>query len=477
MSLLDFTPKSIADIVVSSPQSRATLDQIIAGQYALRTDRSTVILLSGPYGTGKTTLARFLPGVIEQAYFTPGVAEHDVPYRYIDCRQGGVGASFMDTIEDRIVLFTPPNASRHYIICDEIDRLSSTAQEKLFALTFLPGVVWILTTNHRSRIDVRLCLDGVDLFLDSPNDSKIAALATNIANQHGVRLSDSDAANIAKACLGSWRQVHERTLQCIGVPRQAWNDLTRACERSRLIRFGQSRRPIKSVDDLTPQYIDEMVFADSESAEVAARIAMGVIQPPVDQGMGILIFGHSSTGRKTLAKLLPEAIEEFQYQSRDPLFECDTFICRSGAEGLAVIRKLNQLINQHVFSNRSGLRYITLVGVDALSAGAQQDLKSLMNTRGAVFILIANGVVGIDAGVLDRCRHRIYMPLPTSVQRQKWITCNAQVLNFVATEEISNENSGTSAGGFQEMRSAIVAAGLARDRSIVMQKDSVAVSS
>jgi len=39
-------------------------------------------------------------------------------------------------------------------------------------------------------------------------------------------------------------------------------------------------------------------------------------------------------------------------------------------------------------------------------------LKSLMNRAGAVFILVVNHLTTIDAGILDRCVHRIYLGAP-----------------------------------------------------------------
>jgi replication-associated recombination protein RarA len=476
MSRRDFTPKSVADIVVSSPQSRVTLEQLTNGQYPLPTDRSTVIVISGPYGSGKTCLARLLPQAIEAAYGSGVITEDAVPYRYVDCRSGAIGRSILHKIEEMTTFVTSDNASRHYILCDEIDNLSASAQEELHQLTVRSSIVWIFTTNHRSKVDYRLLAAGIDILLDAPKDDVLATLAIKIAADYDVILSMEQAQSIAKACMGSWRQVAERTLQWIGHELQAWEAIKRHSDRSRLLRFGSQQRPIKSLADLTPQYIDELIFQDLESAQVAARVATGVVRAPMDRSMGILIYGGVSTGRKTLARLLPKTIEVLVYQNEAPLFECDTFICREGVDGLADMRHVNRVINNNVIGNKSGFRYITLVDVEVLSSAAQLDLKSMMNTPGVIFILVANEIAKINAGVLDRCPQRIYMRWPSIDQRRTWIKQAAQILHPNIGRAETEAMQTLPMQGFQSALGAISAAGnAAADAMAITRHKSIEV--
>ncbi|MFN5352757.1 MAG: AAA family ATPase [Burkholderiaceae bacterium] len=466
MTRHDFTPKSVADIVVSSPQSRVTLEQLTNGQYPLPTNRSPVIVISGPDGSGKTCLARLLPQAIEDAYGSGIITDDTVPYLYVDCRSGAIGRSILHKIEEMTTFVTPDNASRHYILCDEIDNLSASAQEELHQLTFRSSIVWIFTTNHRSRIDYRLLAAGIDILLDAPKDDALATLATKIAADYDISLSIDQAQSIAKACTGSWRQVAERTLQWIGHELEPWEAIKRHSNRSRLLQCGSEQRPIKTLSDLTPQYLDEMIFQDWESAQVAARIATGIIRPPTDRSMGILIYGSVSTGRKTLARLLPKTIEAVVYQNDAPLFECDTFVCREGVEGLAAIRRVNSLLGNAVIANKSRLRYIALIDVEVLSAAAQLDLKSMMNTPEVIFILVANEIAKINAGVLDRCPQRIYMPWPTIDQRRTWTEQAAKALHpDIAPAEIAMLQR-VPLRGFRSLLGAIGATGNAASSTI-----------
>ena len=470
MTRRDFTPTSVADIVVSSPQSRVTLEQLTNGQYPLPTHRSTVIVISGPYGSGKTCLAMLLPQAIEAAYGSGVMTDDTVPYLYVDCRSGAIGRSILHKIEEMTTFVTPDNASRHYILCDEIDNLSASAQEELHQLTYRSSIVWIFTTNHRSRIDYRLLAAGIDILLDAPKDDALATLAIQIAADYDVTLSIEQAQSIAKACTGSWRQVAERTLQWIGHELQPWQTIKCHSNRSRLLQCGSEQRPIKTLSDLTPQYLDEMIFQDLESAQVAARIATGIIRPPTDRSMGILIYGGVSTGRKTLARLLPKTIEAVVYQNEAPLFECDMFICRKGIEGLAVIRRVNSLLGNAVIVNKSRLRYIALIDVEVLSAAAQLDLKSMMNTPEVIFILVANEIAKINAGVLDRCPQRIYMPWPTIDQRRTWTEQAAKALHpDIAPAEIAMLQS-VPLRGFRSLLGAIGAAGNAASNAISIMR-------
>jgi hypothetical protein len=208
---------------------------------------------------------------------------------------------------------------------------------------------------------------------------------------------------------------------------------------------------------MQPRYLDELIFGDSESRDVAYRIASGITQPPSDRCFGILIYGEPGTGRKTLAKLLPPTIEGLVYQNHGSLFEADTVICREGVKGLTDISQVATLLSHAVIGNPSGLRYVTLVDVEKLSPGAQQDLKSLMNTPGIVFILVANQLSGINAGVLDRCAHRIYMPWPEISQLRPWVRRLAQFADAAVSTAYVERLASSPARRFSDLLSFVVA--------------------
>jgi DNA polymerase III delta prime subunit len=377
-----------------------------------------------------------------------------VPYSYVDCRSGASGRSILARLEELTTFIPAGNASRFYIICDEIDNLSKSAQEALYQLTYRSNIVWILTTNYRSRIDYRLLATGIDILLDAPSEAHLAKLAIDIAKHFDVSISTEEAHQIALACQGSWRQVSERTLQAISRVLSPEQTVRAYCDSRRQHNLVASTNPLTLMQ---PRYLDELIFGDSESRDVAYRIASGITQPPSDRCFGILIYGEPGTGRKTLAKLLPPTIEGLVYQNHGSLFEADTVICREGVKGLTDISQVATLLSHAVIGNPSGLRYVTLVDVEKLSPGAQQDLKSLMNTPGIVFILVANQLSGINAGVLDRCAHRIYMPWPEISQLRPWVRRLAQFADAAVSTAYVERLASSPARRFSDLLSFVAA--------------------
>jgi hypothetical protein len=396
------------------------------------------VLLTGPYGTGKTCLAEMLPAALEHAYFrhrTPST--QPFPYRYIDCRKTPVSGSVIDYIRRVTELGPPPALSRNYVICDEIDNLSVDDQQQLYALTYQSRVVFILTSNHRSKIDSLLLDSSIDIILDSPSEQHLKDLALRIATAKNAILFEQEALDIAKRCNHSWRPV-EAHVEAVVANRIAQPiTLKEFCDRKRIDRYGRSDRPRASEADYPPQYIDEILISNPESRNVVERLVTGFSRPPADRAMGILIFGKSNTGRKTFAALLPKSIEQCAYGDNSEPIGLPTYVCLSGRDGEAQLKEIANLLNQVCFETVSHLRYITLINVERLSVDAQRNLKSLMNRPRTVFLLVANQISTIDAGVLDRCGHRIYFTPPTSEQVSSLVSAVVDTNGFTPDVELT----------------------------------------
>ena len=411
---MSFAPTQISDIVVASNESRQRLKDLCSGLYPRSNTRSMIVLLTGPYGTGKTCLAEMLPAALEHAYFRHRTPRTEpFPYRYIDCRKTPVSGSVIDDIRRVTELGPPPALSRNYVICDEIDNLSIDDQQQLYALTYQSRVVFILTSNHRAKIDSRIVDSAIDIILDSPSEEHLKDLALRIATAKNAILFEQEALDIAKRCNHSWRPV-EAYVEAVIANRVAQPiTLKEFCDRKRIDRYGRPDRPRVSEADYPPQYIDEILISNPESKNVVERLVTGFSRPPADRAMGILIFGKPNTGRKSLAALLPTSIEQCAYGDNTEPTGFSTYICLGGREGEAQINEIATLLNLVCLETVSHLRYITLIDAERLSVDAQRNLKSLMNRPGVVFILVATRIMTIDAGVLDRCVHRIYFGNPT----------------------------------------------------------------
>ena len=150
-----------------------------------------------------------------------------------------------------------------------------------------------------------------------------------------------------------------------------------------------------------PKTITQVVFGNDESRLLIEDIASGALPFPFGGKTGILLYGTFGTGKTTLARILPEAIE--QGQTGQPLsFDADFFGCQQGHSGTVIADTLKKQ-NKVLSFNASGKHYYIFDEVDNLSKTAQAGLKTTLNSQRGTFILTTNNISQLDKGVKDRC--------------------------------------------------------------------------
>ena len=158
---------------------------------------------------------------------------------------------------------------------------------------------------------------------------------------------------------------------------------------------------IKKESKYEPKTIGDIIWGNTESRLRIEDIVNGAEPLPYCGKSAILLYGVYGTGKTTMAKMLPDAIENGK--TGQGLILPETFIgCQQGFNGPQVMVLIENVLNK-VSLNTSGLHYFILDEVDNLTKLAQQSLKSALNTDRGIFILTTNNISELDKGLKDRC--------------------------------------------------------------------------
>ena len=213
-------PQNLNDIIFGNPESKLRIYDIVTGAEALPHCGKSGIVLYGAWGTGKTTVAKMLPDAIEKGRTD---SELVMPEEMIRCQQGYNGPQVIEFIS-KILDKNSLNASGlHYIIIDEVDLLTKSAQESLKSALNTNRCIFILTTNYIAKLDRGLLDRCVLVEMNAAQSEQLLPLAHRIAAEQGITVADEELIATIKAANGSFRNISHNVERLIRRKNQSSN--------------------------------------------------------------------------------------------------------------------------------------------------------------------------------------------------------------------------------------------------------------
>ena len=212
-----FKPTSLNDFVISDAASKQQLEAIVSGKLPFPLFGKNSLCLWGAYGTGKSTLALLLPQLLEQSANlvgttrTAGLFQGTNYWDLTECAIGMNSVTMLTDLNNRCKSMTALSPSGwHYEILDEVDNLTVAAQASLkTAITFANSTIFIITTNHPSKLDSGLKDRSILIEMNQPKADDCVPLAQGFFRKMGLQgneVPETVFAGLAKASRGSLRE-------------------------------------------------------------------------------------------------------------------------------------------------------------------------------------------------------------------------------------------------------------------------------
>ena len=203
-----YAMKSVSDFVFMSPSIEEKLLALVSGDQPFPVAGKNGILLWGTVGTGKTELAKLLPNAFEARF-----SGNEVNASFWRISQGGTnGAEVISKILEACN-FVPYGVAYHYFILDEVDQLRKESMNSLRSVMGRSNSVFILTTNHRNKIEASVISRCHMIECNAAPDNQWLPVVKNILSNEGVANIYSDAAllKVIAACDGCARDILSNT--------------------------------------------------------------------------------------------------------------------------------------------------------------------------------------------------------------------------------------------------------------------------
>lgn len=190
-------PRSLDDFVGQSHVVEILRRSLAKGKVA------HAYLLTGPKGTGKTTIARILAHEINQLPYTGDETHLDIIE--IDAASNN-GVDDVRDLRDKVML-APISASKKVYIIDEVHMLSKPAFNALLKTLEEPPahIVFILATTDLHKVPATIISRTQHFSIHTYSPAEITAHLRKIADSEGIKIDDDALDAIATRGEGSFR--------------------------------------------------------------------------------------------------------------------------------------------------------------------------------------------------------------------------------------------------------------------------------
>lgn len=193
-----YRPQRYQDVLGQADAAKA-LESAVSGK------RAQVFALSGPSGTGKTTLARIAAASV-------GCKPSDI--LEVDAATH-TGIDKMREVQNMMLFRTVTGGPRAAIV-DEAHRLSANAWDSLLKATEEPkaGALWFFCTTNIAKMPKTMITRCAKIDLKPVKDAQIRKLVEQVADDEKLKIGDGAIDAIISAAEGSPRQALSHLVVC-----------------------------------------------------------------------------------------------------------------------------------------------------------------------------------------------------------------------------------------------------------------------